>query len=105
MCEYGMSDKLGHLTLGRRHGQIFLGRDFYEEERNYSDETAQLIDTEVKKIVESCYKRAKDLLIEHKDKLDKLVNTLLEKEVLDGEEVKKIVGLQKKEKIEQQEKV
>jgi len=93
VCEYGMSEKLGHLILGRRHGQVFLGRDFYEEDRNYSDETATQIDTEVKKIIEACYKRAKDLLVENKQKLDVLANTLLEKEVLDGEEVKKLVGM------------
>lgn len=96
ICEYGMSEKLGHLTLGRRHGQVFLGRDFYDEERNYSDQTAQQIDAEVKKIVEGCYKQARDLLQENKDKLDKLAAALLEREVLDGEEVKKIVGLEKK---------
>ncbi len=95
VCEYGMSEKLGHLTFGRRHGQIFLGRDFYEEERNYSNETAQGIDIEVKKIVEDCYRRAKDLLLKNKDKLEKLALALLEKEVLDGEEVKQVVGLEK----------
>ncbi len=97
VCEFGMSDKLGHLILGRRHGQVFLGRDIYEEDRNYSDETAREIDAEVKKIIESCYKRAKDLLAANKAQLDKLASVLLEKEVLDGEEVKKIVGLDKKE--------
>ena len=96
VCEYGMSEKLGHLTLGRRHGQVFLGRDFYEEDRNYSDQTAQQIDFEVKKIVDACYKQAKDLLLENKERLEKLAAILLEKEVLDGEEVKRIVGLEKK---------
>jgi cell division protease FtsH len=98
VCEYGMSDKLGNLTLGRRHGQIFLGRDFYEEERNYSEHTAQQIDAEVKSIIESSFKRAKDLLSENKDKLNNLAVALLEKEVLDGEEAKKIVGITKSAK-------
>lgn len=96
VCEFGMSDKLGNLTLGRRHGQVFLGRDFYEEDRNYSDETAQQIDSEVKKIIDICYKRAKDLLIANKDALDKLAMALLEKEVMNAEEVRKITGLELK---------
>ncbi len=93
VCEYGMSEKLGHLTLGRRHGQVFLGRDFYEEDRNYSDDTAQIIDEEVKKIVDTCYKKAKELLTANRDKLDKLAGALLEKEVLTGEESRKIIEL------------
>jgi len=92
VCEFGMSEKLGHLTLGRRHGQVFLGRDIYEEDRNYSDETAKQIDIEIKNIVDSCYKQAKELLTANRDKLDMLAGTLLEKEVLDGEEVKKLLG-------------
>jgi len=96
VTQFGMSEKLGHLTLGRREGLVFLGRDIFEE-KNYSEETARLIDEEVKKIIDTAYAKAKNLLLENKDKLMLLANTLLEKEVLDGEEVKKLLGIEKKE--------
>jgi cell division protease FtsH len=94
VMRFGMSDKLGHLTFGHREEQIFLGRDIIEE-RNYSDQTALLIDQEVRRIVEECYARAKDELINHKDKLKALAERLLEKEVMDVEEVKSLLGLSK----------
>ena len=92
---WGMSEKLGHLTFGRREEQIFLGRDIAEE-RNYSESTAVEIDKEIRKIIEECYKRAKDELTANVDKLKALAETLLEKEVLDLEEVKKIVSPENK---------
>lgn len=92
VCEFGMSERLGHLTLGRRHGPIFLGRDIVEE-RDYSEETAKAIDEEVRKFVNDAYDRAKKLLSENQDKLKVLAGNLLEKEVLDVEEVKKLLGL------------
>ena len=91
VCEFGMSEKIGYLTLGRREGLIFLGKNLAEE-RNYSEDTARLIDSEVKAIIDSCYERAKDLLEQNKDKLVLLASTLREKEVLDAEEVKKLLG-------------
>jgi cell division protease FtsH len=96
VCQFGMSDKLGNVTLGKREGLIFLGRDIMEE-RNYSEDTARLIDEEVKKIVDVAYSRAKNILKENNDKLKILSNALLEKEVLSGEEVKKIIGVEKSE--------
>jgi cell division protease FtsH len=92
VTEFGMSDKLGNLTLGYRPDQIFLGRDIYEE-KNYSDQTALVIDQEVKRIVDECYSRAKQTLIDNKDKLTALATKLLEKEVLDVKEVKELLGL------------
>jgi cell division protease FtsH len=94
VCEFGMSEKLGHITLGRRETQVFLGRDIFEE-KNYSEETARTIDNEVRGIVSSCYKRAKELLGENRDKLKLLADTLLEKEVLYSEEVKQLLSLDK----------
>lgn len=94
VCEFGMSDKMGNLTFGRREHQIFLGRDLGEE-RNYSEETARMIDVEVKKIIDESYERAKTELLAHQDQLKKLAVTLLEKEVLDAEEVRVIVGIPK----------
>ncbi|NQT90632.1 MAG: ATP-dependent zinc metalloprotease FtsH [Candidatus Omnitrophica bacterium] len=92
VCEYGMSGKLGHLTFGKKHHQVFLGRDLGEE-RNYSEETALLIDKEVHSIVDSAYKNARDLLTENKDKLIKLAEALIIKEVLDAKQARVITGL------------
>ena len=96
VCQFGMSDKLGNVTLGRREGLLFLGRDIIEE-KNYSEETARLIDTEIKKIVDESYQRAKEILTINLDKLKTLTQALLEKEVLDGEEAKRILNIQKDE--------
>lgn len=91
VCDLGMSERLGNITLGRRHGPLFLGRDIVEE-RNYSEETARLIDEEVKHIIDECYLQAKQLLQKNLDKLKLLTKVLIEKEVLDGEEVKRLIG-------------
>ncbi|MDP6685443.1 MAG: ATP-dependent zinc metalloprotease FtsH [Candidatus Omnitrophota bacterium] len=102
VMRWGMSDKLGHLTFGKREGQVFLGRDLGEE-RNYSETTALEIDKEVRKIVDECYKKAKDQLSTNKDKLKMLAEELLAKEVLDCEEVKIIISgkaaVKKKEEV------
>lgn len=102
VCEFGMSEELGHLTFGRRNGLIFLGKDLTEE-RNYSEETAKKIDAEVYKIIDGCFKEAKRLLLENRERLDLLAKTLREKEALDGEEVKKLLGFQEKEAPQKQE--
>jgi len=94
VTQFGMSDRLGNLTLGKREGLVFLGRDIMEE-RNYSDQTANIIDQEVKKIIDDAYGGAKELLKNNLDKVKLLSNSLLEKEVLSGEEVKKILGIEK----------
>lgn len=96
VTQFGMSDRLGNITLGRREGLIFLGRDIMEE-RNYSEETARLIDEEVKRIVDEAYVKAKALLQENLEKLKTLFNTLLEREVLSGEEVKRLLGIEKRD--------
>lgn len=92
VCEFGMSEKLGNLTFGKRDKQVFLGRDLMAE-KDYSEQTAVLIDTEIKKIIDSCKKKAVSLLTENKDKLQMLAKHLLEREVLDGEEVCELLGL------------
>ncbi len=91
VCEFGMSEKIGYLTLGHREGLVFLGKNMTEE-RNYSEETARLIDSEIKSIIDSCFEKARSLLIQNKDKLILLANTLREKEVLDAQEVKQLLG-------------
>ncbi|MDP2044261.1 MAG: ATP-dependent zinc metalloprotease FtsH, partial [Candidatus Omnitrophota bacterium] len=94
IMQFGMSEKLGNLTLGRREGLIFLGRDIMEE-RNYSEQTARIIDEEVKKITDDAYDKAINLLKSNRDKLKLLSDALLEKEVLNGTEVKRILGIEK----------
>jgi cell division protease FtsH len=94
VTQFGMSPKLGNITLGRREGLVFLGRDIMEE-RNYSDQTAYLIDEEVKKIVDDAYAISRAMLNKEQDKLKILSNALLEKEVLDGETVKQMLGIEK----------
>lgn len=77
----------GLRTLGRKDREIFLGRDFMRE-KHYTEDTARVIDHEFKHIImETSYNKAVALLKKHKDKLKKLAEALLEKEVLDGEEV------------------
>jgi len=92
VCDYGMSERLGNYTLGRSHGPVFLGRDLIKE-KDYSEETAKIIDEEVKHIIDECYTRAKKLITDSKDKLKILAETLLEKEVLDAKEVRRLTGL------------
>lgn len=85
VCEYGMSERLGTLALGRRSHNPFLGRD-YNDERNYSEEVAKMIDEEVRGIVDRCHQRAIDLLSTHREKLDAVVQALLERETLSRED-------------------
>lgn len=86
VTEFGMSETLGPMTLGRKEQQVFLGKDIAEN-RNYSEEVAFQIDKEVEKIIESAYNRAKELLIKNRNKLKKIAKNLLEKETLEGEEL------------------
>ncbi|MEC4681916.1 MAG: ATP-dependent zinc metalloprotease FtsH, partial [Nitrospirota bacterium] len=90
VCEWGMSEKLGPLTFGKKEEEPFLGRDFFSQ-RNFSDQIALEIDKEVKRLVVEAYERTKLILTEHIHTLRALAEALLEKEVLDGIEVDKIV--------------
>ncbi len=85
VCQYGMSEKIGPLVIGGRHGNPFLGRDWMEE-RNYSEEMALEIDKEVRAIIDACYNRAKDILIENRAKMEEIVKVLLEKESIERDE-------------------
>lgn len=102
VCQWGMSD-LGPLTFGERDDLIFLGRDLAMN-KNFSERTAELIDEEVKKIITTCYNQAQGLLEKNRGKLLKIAKTLLEKEVLDSEEIDKIAGIKKGKKAKQAEK-
>ncbi len=90
VTQYGMSDNLGPIQYGRGNHQVFLGRDFGED-RNYSDEVASKIDTEVKTMIETCYSDAKKLLKDNWHKVERMVASLLEHETVDREEVMAIL--------------
>ncbi len=90
VTEWGMSEKLGPLTFGKKDEQIFLGREIARH-KNYSEKTAEEIDEEVKKIVTRAYERAKTILKENFDLLHVLANALLEKETLDGHDIDKLL--------------
>src|SRR2546428_1407477 len=87
VCEWGMSEKLGPLAFGEEEGEVFLGREFAQRSRNFSEATAIEIDAEVRKIVTEQYSRAKQILMENKPALDRVAAALLEWETLDGEEL------------------
>jgi len=85
VTEYGMSERLGPLTLGRRHGNPFLGRDLMED-RNYSEEIAKAIDEEVRMIMDECYSRARKILEDNRETIDRIVKVLRERETIEREE-------------------
>ena len=89
VTKYGMSDRVGAITFGGGQGEVFLGRDFAQT-KDYSEETASVIDEEVKKIVDRAYIRARDILSAHEDKLHAVAGVLLEKEKIEGPEFDKI---------------
>jgi cell division protease FtsH len=91
VMRYGMSEKLGPVALGRQQGNMFLGRDIASE-RDFSEETAALIDDEVSVLVAEAYRRAKDVLIGNKFILDKLANMLVDKETVDSEELQDLLA-------------
>jgi len=90
VCEWGMSEKLGPLAYGQKEEEIFLGREITKHS-NYSELTAQAIDAEVKAIVDNAMQRAEQILIDNSDILHKLSKELLEREILDAEEISKIM--------------
>jgi len=90
VCEWGMSEKMGPLSYGSKEEQVFLGRDF-SNQKNFSDQTAKLIDQEVKTLVMGGYSRATELLQKNRDVLENLAQALLERETLNAEEVKNII--------------
>ncbi|WJQ07234.1 ATP-dependent zinc metalloprotease FtsH [Geobacillus stearothermophilus] len=87
VMEFGMSEKLGPLQFGQPSGQVFLGRDLHNEQ-NYSDKIAYEIDLEIQRIIKECYEKAKQILTQHRDKLDLIATTLLEVETLNAEQIK-----------------
>ena len=93
VTKYGMSERLGTITLGSNQEEVFLGRDFATQ-KEYSEETASIIDEEVKSIIDFAYRKASEILQANMDKLTKVATVLLEKEKIDGEEFDQIFNEQ-----------
>ncbi|MCY7336030.1 MAG: ATP-dependent zinc metalloprotease FtsH3 [Chamaesiphon sp.] len=91
VMRFGMSEKLGPVALGRQQGNMFLGRDIASE-RDFSEETAAIIDDEVSQLVAEAYRRAKDVLIVNRLVLDKIAAMLVDKETVDSEELQDLLA-------------
>jgi len=91
VCEWGMSEKLGPITFGKKEEEIFLGREIAQH-RDFSENTAQEIDKEVRVIISKAEKRVQELLFKNTKHLHKLADALLEREILDGEEIDLILS-------------
>jgi cell division protease FtsH len=91
VCEWGMSEKMGPLTYGAKEEQVFLGKDF-SQQKNFSDQTAKLIDQEVKALVMGGYSNAHEILTDNREILEKLALALLDQETLNATEIKDIVN-------------
>ena len=98
VCEWGMSDNLGPLSFGRKEEQIFLGREIAQH-RDYSEETALLIDKEVRHIVDTAEERAEKLIGDNLEGLKDLAGALLDKEILDREEIDRVLRGEKLEPV------
>jgi ATP-dependent metalloprotease FtsH len=90
VCEWGMSERLGPLSFGHRDETVFLGREIGTQ-KNFSEETLQLIDKEIRDLADSAYQRGLELLGKNRDKLELLARTLLEREVLDGDQMDRVL--------------
>ena len=99
VTEFGMSDKIGPLALGKENEEVFLGMDISKSPK-HSDRTAELIDDEIKKIISTAKQRATKILEENKDKLENLVKALIERETLNGEQIDKIMKGEQLEPVE-----
>ena len=89
VARYGMSERIGTITFGSGQGEVFLGRDFTQT-KDFSEETASLIDAEVKRIIDKAYNTAREILSSNMDKLTEVATRLLEKEKIDGDEFEEI---------------
>ena len=91
VTEFGMSDRLGPMTFGKRHEQVFLGRDFGHD-RDYGEQVASIIDEEVKRFIDEQYSRVKVLIEKYRPHMDAIVTVLLEKETLERKDVDAIIA-------------
>ena len=86
VTRYGMSENLGLISYGNDDDEVFIGKDFAHSSRGYAEDTASKIDAEIKSIIDDCYKKAKDLILQHKNVLEKCAALLIEKEKIGTEE-------------------
>jgi cell division protease FtsH len=91
VTRFGMSDRLGPVALGRQNGNVFMGRDIASD-RDFSNETAAAIDEEVRNYVDQAYSRAKKVLSENRQVLDRLAEMLIEKETVEADELQEILA-------------
>tara|TARA_B000000609_G_scaffold11681_1_gene7287 strand:- start:441 stop:860 length:420 start_codon:yes stop_codon:yes gene_type:complete len=91
ITKFGMSDKIGPVALGRSQGGMFLGRDIASE-RDFSEDTAATIDSEVSELVDSAYKRATKVLTENRGMLDEMAEMLIERETIDSEDIQDLIN-------------
>ena len=103
VTEWGMSDKMGPMTYGQKKEEIFIGRDLGMH-RDFSEDMAKKIDAEVRKIIDTAYKQAKDIITKNQDKLDQITKLLLEKESIDARHLDRILGTKKDDTPSQQKK-
>jgi cell division protease FtsH len=94
VCEWGMSDKLGPLLYGQKEEPIFIGKEIARH-KDYSEKTSEMIDEEIKEIVEHAYSKAWELLTKNKTNLSKLAKQLLDQEVLDRKAIEDIINIKK----------
>ena len=90
VCQWGMSEKIGPMTVGKEEGQVFLGKDFVNRDF-YSEDTAKLVDNEIRLFIENGHKKSKEILQKHKELMNKMSQILLEKETLDVDEIFSLV--------------
>ena len=90
ICEWGMSEKLGPLNYGRKEEPVFLGKEI-QRQRDFSEDTANEIDAELKMIVSGCFEKARAILLNHIDSLHVLATALLDREALDGQEIESLL--------------
>lgn len=93
VCKYGMSDRIGHVSLGNGDDNVFLGNEI-SQSRDYSEKTAEIVDEEISRITEECFSSATETIQEHRDQLDDLADALQEKEVLERPEIYRILGIE-----------
>src|SRR6266576_1697981 len=91
VTQFGMSDAVGPIAVGDREAEIFLGREVVQR-REISERTAELVDTELKRVLGAAYERAREILVEHRATLDRVAAALLERETLDRDEIEMVVA-------------
>ncbi len=92
VCEWGMSERMGPLSFGKMDDQVFLGREIVQHHRDYSEQTAIQIDEEVRRIVEENYRKAKEILENHREILEAVAGALLEKETLENQDIERLIA-------------